>query len=86
MASARDLKAKIKSISNTKKITRTMELVATSKAQRAQNRVKATAPYSVKLRELLANLTSAGTEFTAAPPLVRIPWSLMMSSSRRVSR
>ena len=61
MASLRDLKAKIRSITNTKKITRTMELVATSKAQRAQNRVRATTPYSTKLRELLVNLSGAGT-------------------------
>ena len=61
MASARDLKNKIRSISNTRKITHTMELVATSKAQRAQNRVRATTPYSEKLRELLMNLSATGT-------------------------
>jgi F-type H+-transporting ATPase subunit gamma len=59
MASARDLRKKIKSIANTKKITRTMELVATSKAKRAQDRVNATAPYSAKLLELLRSLTRA---------------------------
>ncbi len=61
MASARDLKNKIRSIANTKKITRTMELVATSKAQRAQSRVRATQPYSEKLTELLSSLAAAGT-------------------------
>ena len=61
MASARDLRKKIKSVTNTKKITRTMELVATSKAKRAQDRVVATRPYSEKLAELLQSLAQAGT-------------------------
>ena len=42
MASARDLRKKIRSIQNTRKITHTMEMVATSKAKRAQDRIKAT--------------------------------------------
>lgn len=61
MASARDLRKKIKSITNTRKITRTMELVATSKAKRAQDRVIATTPYSEKLTDLLRRLAEAGT-------------------------
>ena len=61
MASARDLRKKIKSITNTRKITRTMELVATSKAKRAQDRVIATTPYSEKLTAALGRLAEAGT-------------------------
>lgn len=61
MASSRELRNKIRSISNTKKITRTMELVATSKAKKAQDRVIATRPYSETLQELLDSLAAAGT-------------------------
>lgn len=61
MASAKDLKKKIRSISNTKKITRTMEMVATVKSKQAQDRIKATTPYARKLAEILGSLASAGT-------------------------
>lgn len=61
MASSRDLRNKIRSVTNTKKITRTMELVATSKAKKAQDRVVATTPYSTRLGELLVSLSRAGT-------------------------
>ncbi len=61
MASARDLRKKIRSISNTQKITRTMEMVATAKSKRAQSRIEATLPYSNKLAEILSNLRASGT-------------------------
>lgn len=61
MASSRELRNKIRSITNTKKITRTMELVATSKAKKAQDRVTATRPYSETLQELLDSLAAAGS-------------------------
>lgn len=61
MASAKDLKKKIRSISNTKKITRTMEMVATVKSKRAQDRIKATTPYSRKLAEILKSLAASGS-------------------------
>jgi F-type H+-transporting ATPase subunit gamma len=61
MASAKDLRRKIKSISNTKKITRTMELVAAAKSKKTQKRVEASTPYSRKLTELLESLRAAGT-------------------------
>jgi F-type H+-transporting ATPase subunit gamma len=61
MASAKDLKKKIRSIGNTKKITRTMEMVATVRSKQAQDRVKATTPYSEKLGEILQSLAQAGS-------------------------
>jgi F-type H+-transporting ATPase subunit gamma len=70
MASAKDLKKKIRSISNTKKITRTMELVATAKSKRAQDRVKASTPYSGTLAEILESLARAGT---VKHPLLEVP-------------
>lgn len=61
MASARDLRKKIRSISNTSKITRTMEMVATAKSKRAQSRIVAMLPYSDKLGDILHHLREAGT-------------------------
>ncbi|MBN1444190.1 MAG: ATP synthase F1 subunit gamma [Planctomycetes bacterium] len=56
MASAKDIKRKIKSISATKKITRTMEMVAAAKSKKTTRRVEIAAPYNEKLGELLENL------------------------------
>jgi F-type H+-transporting ATPase subunit gamma len=61
MSSAKELKKKIKTTTNTKKITRTMEMVATARSKAAQNRVQASAPYSSKLAEILRGLAAAGT-------------------------
>jgi F-type H+-transporting ATPase subunit gamma len=56
MAKARELRRRIKSVENTRQITRTMEMVATSKLKRAQDRVKATRPYAIALADLLGEL------------------------------
>ena len=61
MASAKEVQKKIRTTSNTKKITSTMEMVATARSKRAQNRVQATTPYSTKLNEILSSLAGAGT-------------------------
>ena len=57
MAGLKDIKKKITSISNTRKITRTMEMVAAAKSKQTIDRVEASTPYSNKLRELLDSLT-----------------------------
>ena len=57
MAKGRQLKGRIRSVQNTRKITRTMELVATSKLKRAQDRVVAARPYAEALREVIADLS-----------------------------
>src|SRR3989442_1694815 len=56
MAKGRELKGRIKSVENTRKITRTLEIVATSKMKRAQDRVVAARPYATSLTEVIANL------------------------------
>ena len=61
MASAKDLKRKIQSISNTRKITRTMEMVSAAKSKQAQVRVEANTPYSQKLAELLESVSASAT-------------------------
>ena len=57
MAGLKDIKKKIASISNTRKITRTMEMVAAAKSKQTIDRVEASTPYSSKLTELLDSLT-----------------------------
>jgi F-type H+-transporting ATPase subunit gamma len=56
VAKGREIKGRIRSVENTRKITRTMEMVATSKMKRAQDRVVAARPYAIALREVLASL------------------------------
>ncbi len=56
MAQIRDLKRRIKSVENTRQITKTMEMVATSRLKRARDRVVAARPYAQALREVIANL------------------------------
>ena len=57
MAGLKDIKKKITSISTTRKITRTMEMVAAAKSKQTIDRVEASTPYSSKLTELLNSLT-----------------------------
>lgn len=63
MASAKEIRTKIKSIQNTQKITKAMEMVAASKMRRAQERMKATKPYALKMREMVAHIAAASTEY-----------------------
>jgi len=71
MAKGRELKGRIKSVENTRKITRTMEMVATSKMKRAQDRVVAARPYANSLTEVIANLYTP--ELAEHFPLLRQP-------------
>src|SRR5688500_12140479 len=65
------LRGRIKSVQNTRKITRTMELVATSKLKRAQDRVVAARPYADALREVIADLVTP--ELAERFPMLRRP-------------
>jgi F-type H+-transporting ATPase subunit gamma len=71
MAKGRELKGRIKSVENTRKITRTMEMVATSKMKRAQDRVVAARPYASALGEVISSLYSP--ELAERFPLLRQP-------------
>lgn len=71
MAKGRELKGRIKSVENTRKITRTMEMVATSKLKRATDRVLAARPYATAIAETIANLYSP--ELAERFPLLRQP-------------
>ncbi len=71
MAKGRQLKGRIRSVQNTRKITKTMELVATSKLKRAQDRVLAARPYAEALREVIADLVTP--DLADQFPLLRQP-------------
>ena len=71
MANSQEIKGRIRSIQNTRKITRTMEMVATSKLKRAQDRVQAARPYADRLEGVIRRLMTP--EMAARYPLLRQP-------------
>jgi F-type H+-transporting ATPase subunit gamma len=64
VAAGKEIRGKIKSVENTKKITKAMEMVAASKMRKAQDRMRAARPYSDKVRNIAANLGKANPEYT----------------------
>jgi F-type H+-transporting ATPase subunit gamma len=64
MAVGKEIRGKIKSVENTKKITKAMEMVAASKMRKAQERMRHARPYSDKVRNIAANLGKANPEYT----------------------
>jgi F-type H+-transporting ATPase subunit gamma len=83
MAKGRQLKGRIRSVQNTRKITRTMELVSTSKLKRAQDRVIAARPYAEALREVLADLVTP--DLADRFPLLRRPAPLAKGGPPRAA-
>ncbi|MEJ7138268.1 F0F1 ATP synthase subunit gamma [Amphibiibacter pelophylacis] len=63
MAVGKEIRGKIKSVENTRKITKAMEMVAASKMRKAQERMRAARPYSDKIRNIAANLSQANPEY-----------------------
>ncbi len=63
MAAGKEIRGKIKSVENTKKITKAMEMVAASKMRKAQQRMQAARPYAEKVRNIAANLGKANPEY-----------------------
>ena len=63
MPSGKEIRNKIKSVENTRKITKAMEMVAASKMRKAQDRMRAARPYGEKIRRVAANLSNALTEY-----------------------
>ncbi|UUX96077.1 F0F1 ATP synthase subunit gamma [Aquabacterium sp. J223] len=66
MAVGKEIRLKIKSFENTKKITKAMELVSASKMRKAQDRMRSGRPYSDKVRNIIANLAGANPEYRSA--------------------
>lgn len=63
MAAPREIRTKIRSIENTQKITRAMEMVAASKMRKAQERMEAARPYAERMRNVIAHLAHAHAEY-----------------------
>jgi len=63
MAVGKEIRGKIKSFENTKKITKAMEMVSASKMRKAQDRMRAARPYADKIRNITANLARANPEY-----------------------
>src|SRR5436305_2885662 len=70
MAGSKEIRTKIKSVQNTRKITKAMEMVAASKMRKAQERMRHARPYGDKIRTIAAHLAHANTEYRH-PFLVR---------------
>ena len=66
MAGTKEIRTKIKSVQNTRKITKAMEMVAASKMRKAQDRMRAARPYGDKIRNIAANLARANPEYKPA--------------------
>jgi F-type H+-transporting ATPase subunit gamma len=71
MATVQDLKRRIRSVRNTRKITRAMELVAAAKLRRAQARIESMRPYADRMLELMAGTARAATSVRGIPLLQR---------------
>ncbi len=63
MAGAKEIRTKIKSIKNTQKITKAMEMVAASKMRKAQDRMQASRPYARKMRDVVAHMATSHPEY-----------------------
>ncbi len=66
MAGSKEIRTKIKSVENTRKITKAMEMVAASKMRKAQDRMRAARPYGEKIRSVCANLSHANPDYKHA--------------------
>ncbi|HEY1137295.1 MAG TPA: F0F1 ATP synthase subunit gamma [Xanthomonadaceae bacterium] len=63
MAGGREIKTKIKSVQNTRKVTRALEMVSASKIRKAQDRMKASRPYARAMKQVVGHLAQANSEF-----------------------
>ena len=66
MAGSKEIRTKIKSVENTRKITRAMEMVAAAKMRKAQERMRAARPYAEKIRNVAGHLSRANPEYKHA--------------------
>ena len=86
MASTKEIRGKIKSVQNTSKITKAMEMVAASKMRKAQDRMRAARPYAEKARNIAAQLGTANPEykhpFLVTRPEVKGAGLIMVSTDK----
>ncbi|GAB3369366.1 F0F1 ATP synthase subunit gamma [Lysobacter rhizosphaerae] len=77
MASGREIKTKIKSVQNTRKVTRALEMVSASKIRKAQDRMKASRPYARAMKQVIGHLAQANTDY-------RHPYLVERKDTKRV--
>ncbi|MEO5629381.1 MAG: F0F1 ATP synthase subunit gamma [Thermomonas sp.] len=77
MAGGREIKTKIKSVQNTRKVTRALEMVSASKIRKAQERMKASRPYARAMKQLIGHLAQANSEY-------RHPYLIQREDVKRV--
>ena len=77
MAGGREIKTKIKSVQNTRKVTRALEMVSASKIRKAQERMRASRPYARAMKQIIGHLAQANTEF-------QHPYLIERGQTRRV--
>ncbi|MCK9490248.1 MAG: F0F1 ATP synthase subunit gamma [Xanthomonadales bacterium] len=86
MAGGREIKTKIKSVQNTRKVTRALEMVSASKIRKAQERMKSSRPYARLIRQLIGHIREANTDyshpFLTARQEVRRVGYIIVSSDR----
>ncbi|MFM9913239.1 MAG: F0F1 ATP synthase subunit gamma [Methylophilaceae bacterium] len=86
MAGSKEIRTKIKSVENTRKITKAMEMVAASKMRKAQERMRAARPYAEKIRNVAAHLSHANSEykhpFLLARDTVKIVGLIVITSDK----
>lgn len=63
MAGGREIKSKIKSVQNTRKVTRALEMVSASKIRKAQDRMKASRPYARLMKQVIGHIARANTDY-----------------------
>ena len=63
MAGGREIKTKIKSVQNTRKVTRALEMVSASKIRKAQDRMKTSRPYARAMKQVIGHLAQANTDY-----------------------
>lgn len=71
MAGGREIKTKIKSVQNTRKVTRALEMVSASKIRKAQDQMKASRPYARLMRQVIGHIAKANSEYTHPFMVVR---------------
>lgn len=73
MAAGKEIRTKIKSVQNTQKITRAMQMVSTSKMRKTQERMRQARPYAEKVREVMAHLAQINPSARSTSPFLRDP-------------
>ena len=86
MASQQDLKRRIRSVRNTRKITKAMELVAGARLRRAEARIQAMRPYAERMRELMIGTARAAGQASSRLPLLEERDEVALDRHRRAHR